>query len=146
MATKNSAQFKKILVPLDFSSTSQKALNRAIALAQQSQATLILIHVVTFTMVAGAEQFTAIDWYQRLQDEAKKNLQKFQKKIPASIRSEIMLDTGTPYDLICRAAKKKNVDLIVISTHGFSGLKHVLLGSTAERVIRHATCPVLVVR
>ncbi|MBX7157194.1 MAG: universal stress protein [Verrucomicrobiae bacterium] len=146
MSMKNPAQFNKILVPLDFSPTSQKALNRAIALAQQSKASLILIHVVTFTMVAGAEQFTAIDWYQRLQDEAKKSLKKIQNKIPASVRSEIILDTGNPFDLICRAAKKKNADLIVISTHGFSGLKHVLLGSTAERVIRHAPCPVLVVR
>ena len=138
------SNFKKILVPVDFSKTSQKALDQAIALAAQSKASLVLIHVVTFTAAATVEQFSMIEWYQRLKEDAKKNLQKLQKRI--SIKSEIVVETGVPFDVICQTAKKKKADLIVVSTHGFSGIKHVLLGSTAERVIRHATVPVLVVR
>lgn len=54
--------------------------------------------------------------------------------------------TGRAYDEIAAAARDENADLIVISTHGYTGLKHVLLGSTTERVVRHAPCPVLVIR
>jgi nucleotide-binding universal stress UspA family protein len=53
---------------------------------------------------------------------------------------------GTPYDRIVEMAKSENADLIVIATHGYTGLKHFYMGSTAERVVRHAPCPVLVVR
>lgn len=144
MAANSSLQFKKILVPIDFSKTSQKALNQAVALAKQSKATLVLIHVVTFSVAASVEQFSVIDWYQSLIKDAKKNLEKLKKSLSLSV--ETVVETGVPFDVICKIAKKKKADLIVITTHGYSGLKHAILGSTAERVIRHANCPVLVIR
>lgn len=144
MAANSSLQFKKILVPIDFSKTSQKALNQAVALAQQSKAALVLVHVVTFSVAASVEQFSVIDWYQSLIKDAKKNLEKLKKNLSLSV--ETVVETGVPFDVICKIAKKKKADLIVITTHGYSGIKHAILGSTAERVIRHASCPVLVVR
>lgn len=146
MASNSSSQFKKILVPVDFSKTSQKALDQAVILAKQSKASLVLIHVVTFTVAASVEQFSVIDWYQHLIKEAKKDLEKLKQRLSNSVPIEIVVETGVPFDVICKTAKKKKVDLIVITTHGYSGIKHVLLGSTAERVIRHASCPVLVIR
>ena len=64
----------------------------------------------------------------------------------ASIGAEALVRAGQPYYEITTAAKELDVDLIVITTHGRTGLKHALLGSTAERVVRHAPCPVLTVR
>ncbi|HTD65875.1 MAG TPA: universal stress protein, partial [Candidatus Limnocylindria bacterium] len=64
---------------------------------------------------------------------------------PALIKSTVVRN-GVPFHEIAQAAATLKIDLIVISTHGYTGLKHVLLGSTAERVVRHAPCPVLVVR
>ena len=146
MAVNSSLQFKKIVVPIDFSKISQKALNQAVAFAKQSKATLVLIHVVTFSIAASVEQFSVIDWYQRLIKDAKKNLEKLKQGLDSSISAEIIVETGVPFDVICKIAKKKKADLIVVTTHGYSGLKHAILGSTAERVIRHASCPVLVIR
>ena len=64
---------------------------------------------------------------------------------PALVEALLVRD-GAPFDEICKAAKEIESDLIVIATHGYTGLKHVFLGSTAERVVRHAPCPVLIVR
>ena len=69
-----------------------------------------------------------------------------QEQVPAQFRANTLVRVGKPYHEITSAARELNIDLIVISTHGYTGLKHVVLGSTAERVIRHAPCPVLTVR
>jgi nucleotide-binding universal stress UspA family protein len=62
------------------------------------------------------------------------------------LRVSVLLREGTPFETICRAAETLGADLIALTTHGYAGLKHVWLGGTAERVVRHAACPVLVVR
>ena len=68
------------------------------------------------------------------------------RAIAPTVTSDAVVAIGKPYQEIVATAKKKNADLIVIATHGHTGLKHALIGSTAERVVRHAGCPVLVVR
>jgi universal stress protein A len=62
------------------------------------------------------------------------------------LKVSVLVRDGTPFEAICRASETLGADLIVLTTHGYTGLKHVWLGSTAERVVRHASCPVLVVR
>jgi nucleotide-binding universal stress UspA family protein len=68
------------------------------------------------------------------------------KHVPSSLLARAEVRVGRPYDEIVLAAAEHKADLIVVSTHGYTGIKHVLLGSTAERVVRHAPCPVLTVR
>ena len=104
-----SSQFKKILVPIDFSKMSQKALDQALAFASQAKASLVLVHVVTFSVATSVEQFSMIDWYERLIKEAKKNLAKLQKRIPSSLRTEVVVETGVAFDVICKIAKKKKI-------------------------------------
>ncbi len=136
-----------ILVPIDFSNTSRAALRYAVKLAQDYKADISLIHVVepeyynfvsdiilsksTITFVEAA---TA-----RLTQLAK-------EEIPAEIPARPWVQIGAPYEEIASAAKILNADWIVIATHGYTGFRHALLGSTAERVVRHAPCPVLIVR
>jgi universal stress protein A len=64
----------------------------------------------------------------------------------SGVKVSIAVREGTPFEEICRVSKTIRADLVVLTTHGYMGLKHVWLGSTAERVVRHAHCPVLVVR
>jgi nucleotide-binding universal stress UspA family protein len=67
-------------------------------------------------------------------------------RVPRAVLGQTLAQYGSPFTEICDTARAMKVDLIILTTHGYTGLKHVLLGSTAERVIRHAPCPVLVVR
>jgi glycine betaine transporter len=139
---------KNIVVPIDFSAESQKALQYASKLASQFGATLKLIHVVEPTpfindlpnvVLTRSDQEVAKESRIRLQALAKDEIDEL---IPVQTGVRI----GKPYHEIVSFAKVTDADLIVISTHGYTGLKHALLGSTAERVVRYATCPVLVVR
>lgn len=140
---------KSILVPVDFSESSRKAVKYAIAFAKQFQARLVLLHVIepvsatTFSMMANLaiedDQTIAVCKAQ-LMREAKT------AGVKASLLDRVLVRQGRSYAEICDAAGTLKVDLIIVSTHGFTGLKHTLLGSTAERVVRHAPCPVLVVR
>ena len=136
---------KSILVPIDFSETSRKALQYAVRFAEQFGAKLTVLNVV--------EPVATPDFaYHPLLVEADKVKQAAKTRLDAlcsqmGIRAaKTLTHYGTPFAEICEAASKHKVDLIVIATHGFTGLKHVLLGSTAERVVRHAPCPVLTVR
>lgn len=143
-------KLKKILVPTDFSEFSDKALNYAVAFAEQFGARLILLHVVepavypeNYMMVPQ----TFDDLNQNLINAAKERLAKVVlERISQRFEAESEIRLGRPYTEIVDAAKSKNVDLIIIGTHGYTGLKHVVLGSTAERVVRYAPCPVLTVR
>ena len=77
----------------------------------------------------------------------KKELDTLAKKtIEPEILKEVLVDVGTAFEVITNVAHDCQADLIVITTHGYTGIKHVFMGSTAERVVRHAPCPVLVVR
>jgi universal stress protein A len=133
---------KRILVPVDFSPCSKKALQYAIPFAQQFDAELTLLYVLQpnppMLEMAPVETENVRD--------ATRELEALRGTVPAAIRAGAVVRTGQPHFEIIEVAKQSGSDLIILSTHGRSGFERVLLGSTAEKVIRHAHCPVLVVR
>ena len=139
---------RSILVPIDFSKPSEKALEYAISLAKQFGAKLTVLSVVEPFPTPDFAYYPLVMESDKIVAETKRRLEKVTAK--AGIASECLEKTlvrnGVPYREIVDAARTLKIDLIVISTHGYSGLAHVIMGSTAERVVRHAECPVLVVR
>jgi nucleotide-binding universal stress UspA family protein len=135
-------RLRKILVPVDFSECSSKALQYAIAFARQFGAELVLLHVVhpypPMPEMGPVDAESMVDAHEQMES--------FQKTVGSVVPCKTMVRTGSGHGEIIAMAKELGVDLIVISTHGRTGLEHVLLGSTAEKVVRHAGCPVLVVR
>jgi nucleotide-binding universal stress UspA family protein len=140
---------KSILVPLDFSPPSKMALNYAVSVARQFKAKLTLLNVVEPMGTPDfAASFPLVMEDERLMVAAKKELERAAKaaRVPHGILEKVLVRFGRSYHEITEAARTRKVDLIILSTHGYTGLKHALLGSTTERVVRHAPCPVLVVR
>jgi nucleotide-binding universal stress UspA family protein len=141
-------RIKNILVPVDFSDCSKKALQYALPLAQQRGSTLTLLHVVPTAPYATGEQ-GVVDYSVKtfLQTSSERELAHLvEHEVHGSVPADTTVRAGTPAIEIVELAKSLPADLIVISTHGHSGLKHVFLGSVTEQVVRHAPCPVLVVR
>lgn len=148
-ATTSPFRMKKILVPIDFSDCAKKALQYATPLAQQYNAGITLLYVAPAPAYGGGE-YGIID-YSTVTTETtaagEKRLERFAAdEIRAEVAVERIVRTGSATAEIIDVAEHLPADIIVISTHGYSGLKHVLLGSVAEHVVRHAPCPVLVVR
>jgi nucleotide-binding universal stress UspA family protein len=139
---------KTIVVPVDFSQPSNNALRYAIRLADQFGSILRLVHVVEpAPFLNDLPNVALIRSDAELAKAAKVKLQALaQDEIDELITVYPEVRIGKPYQEIVAAAKVGDADLIVIATHGYTGLKHTFLGSTAERVVRHAHCPVLVVR
>lgn len=150
--TKNGADnvpIKNILVPIDFSSCSLDGLNYAIEFARQTGAKIIVQHAVDLGPMYMADSYGVYD-LSKYQDfarvNAKQQMREFLKLARfGSIEFEAVVTLGTSVWEICGLAKNRLVDLIITSTHGRTGFKHVLIGSTAEQVVRHAPCSVLVV-
>ena len=140
---------KKILVPVDFSDTSQQAFQYALRFAEQFGCEIILLHVVEpESIIAGAPAATGV-FAQPQEDtiEAELELEALaasSRNRPNSVTSKVR--TGHAPNEITKAAKDLDVDLIVIATHGYTSWRHLCIRSTAERVVRAAPCPVLVVR
>lgn len=146
-AGQNALNFKSILVPIDFSETSIKALDYALALAAEFNSQIHLVHVLEFPAVFNS---TSKPSYAIWDKEAKKAAadrlaELIREKTDESISVKSEVRFGRAFKSVCDVAQEQKADLIVIGTHGFTGLKHVLLGSTAERVVRHAPCSVLTV-
>lgn len=140
---------KSILVPLDFSPPSIKALHYAVAFARQFNAKLTLVHVVEPVATPDfAASFPLAMENDNLMAMANNQLEGVVKaaRIPRGTVEKLLVRFGRSFNEIADAARTRKADLIIISTHGYTGLKHALLGSTTERVVRHAPCPVLVVR
>ncbi len=135
--------WKNILAPIDLSEPSKSALKTAVALAQKCGAKLTLLSIAQLPDCCSFDAPPDADEIMYL---ARRSLDEIARTFPPEIICEKVVRFGTPIDQIVREAKNEPADLIVISTHGYSGLKRVLLGGTAERVVRHAPCPVLVVR
>ncbi len=134
-----------ILVPIDFSAPSVKALEYALRLAKDFNARLTLLHVLEVLAVPEFATYPIVPDSDRIDDMKKKLTQLAAKQGDPDLLEAVKVRVGPPFREITRAAESLNMDLIVIATHGYTGLAHVLLGSTAERVVRHARCPVLVV-
>ena len=143
------AEFRKILVPIDFSECSMKGLTYAKALAKEFGANLVLLHSVRLNYYVTSDEYARHDFPLLLQEEEKAARGQMRDLIRQTdwdgIELEPSLQIGHAGDQICVWAREYEADLIVTATHGRTGLKHVLLGSTAEYVVRHAPCPVLIV-
>jgi nucleotide-binding universal stress UspA family protein len=140
---------KTILVPSDFSECSEEALRYGLELARRFNASLHLLHVVQdpITMPWAAEGFSA-PLFEVVDEWEKQALDRLKAAVPDADRDRVTVAAmvATPYAEILAYAAAHNVDLIVMGTHGRSGVSHILLGSIAERVVRRAPCPVLTVR
>ena len=142
-------RIKTILVPVDFSNCSREGLRYAIAFATEFGAKVILVHATYLGYVYSSEG-TAIYDIPGLQKAAQKTAERKMRELVRSVnfgpvKFETAFTDGSPVIDICAFAKDHDVDLIITSTHGFTGFTHVLIGSIAEQVVRHAPCSVLVV-
>jgi len=146
------AAYRRILVPVDGSATSLRGLSEAVALAKRERSRIFLVHVLDefFVLAAPEAAVYSESVIEDLQRGARRVLEKAEARVRAAGLqvSSVMPETvgGRAGDEIVRQAKKLKADLIVIGTHGLSGLKHLLLGSIAERVVQKAPCPVLTVK
>ncbi|MCE9606242.1 MAG: universal stress protein [Planctomycetia bacterium] len=133
---------RKILFPTDFSHLSDAALAHATALARDTGAMLLIVHVEEPPMAyGGGEMYYGIPEPDRA--EVRRMTEAVRPTDPL-VRFEHRMVEGSPAEEIVRVAEEEHVDMIVIGTHGRTGLKRLLMGSTAESVMRHAKCPVFV--
>jgi nucleotide-binding universal stress UspA family protein len=140
-------KIKTILVPLDFSRASMEALDYVVALAKKFAAAIHLVHVTAPDDAAspGAAHLMC-QTAESLAFAREKLAETHEKHVAPFWPANSHVRTGQPYQEICDLAREIDADLIVLATRGHTGLKRILLGSTAERVVRFAPCPVLVVR
>lgn len=141
------ARTETIVAPIDFSRGSDRAFEYAVKLAREKQAKLIALHVVPAELIyppTGGR----FDFYAMLERDARENFKKLAKRkrlLPNEC--ELILARGTDFaDIIARQAKRLRTSLIVMGSHGRTGLGRFLLGSVAERTLRYAKCPVLIVK
>lgn len=143
----NKIEWKNVLIPTDFSQGSKEALPYAIGIAREMGAALALVHVVPTPPPFDALRIGIVLEEKLLAAEARKDLDKFREsEIPSDIAGRNLVLQGNAWQEITRLASEEKFDLIVIATHGRTGLKHFWFGSIAENVVRHAPCPVLTVR
>jgi nucleotide-binding universal stress UspA family protein len=143
-------QIKNILFPTDFSQGARAAMDYALSLARDYKANLVLLYVIQDISIAEwyiPSSLSVSDLVEDMQKSAWKEMDKWAAEASAQVKDvEKMVVRGVPFVEIIKIAKEKNSDLIVIGTHGRTGIDHMLFGSTAEKVVRKAPCPVLTVR
>ena len=143
-------KYKLILCPVDFSDISDNAFLTALDLAEQFKADLHVIHVYhlpTSSYPEGIYSVPAVEEESRVKDQLSKKLEEYvRNKATSNVKITTDLYEGIPHIEITGYAEKFNADMIVMGTHGRTGLSHVLLGSVAERVIHTSHIPVLTVR
>jgi nucleotide-binding universal stress UspA family protein len=145
-------QLRRILLPTDFSGCANYALPYAASIARATGATIICVHVVEPIVPAVgysglAEPMPIADISEQLEDSAERELPQLAECDEFSgLEVEEVIVHGDPAAEIVRVAGEREVDLIVVSSHGRTGLGRIIFGSTAEAVVRHASCPVLVVK
>jgi len=141
------ASIKKILVPTDFSEGSEEAVQYAAMMARVLKAQIGLIHVIQPYAYGMTETFNVVDHYTTLKTIAEPLLEQAREQLHRNgLTVETELLSGVAHREILKAAHRIKADLIVMGTHGRTGVGHVLLGSVAERVVQHASCPVLTVK
>lgn len=143
-------EIKRVLVPIDFSDYSKSSLKYAVSFVKQFKAELLLIYVVEpviyppdFSLGQIAIPTVDLEMDKRAIEELNKLAQ---KEIPSELKAKTIVKTGKPFIEIIETASEENIDLIIIATHGHTGVEHILFGSTAEKVVRKAPCPVLTIR
>jgi nucleotide-binding universal stress UspA family protein len=140
--------FRKILCPIDFSPGSRRAMQAAIRLANESGAELVLVHAWHLPPILYLEHLVPGDAIQQMSDDATRMLDaalaEARDLVTARVTAKLL--TGVPWMSIVEATEDPAIDLVVIGTHGRTGLSRVLVGSVAEKVIRHAPCSVMAIR
>jgi nucleotide-binding universal stress UspA family protein len=140
-------EFKTILVPTDFSPASMRAIDEAIGLAAVLDSEILVVHVVMapqYPFGFGDGSLPAIR--EELTTAVKQHLEKVVAGVRArGARARGLLRSGHVQDVLTSVIDEERPDLVVLTTHGYSGFKHMMLGSVAERIVRSAPCPVLVV-
>jgi nucleotide-binding universal stress UspA family protein len=144
------AAYRRILVPIDFSEHSKRALTRAVALATTFNAELSLIFVVETAIYPadfGFGQVTIPSVEREMTERGEAELKKLvASHVGDAVKAQTIVVGGKPFLEIIKTAEEEKTDLIIIATHGHTGVEHILFGSTAEKVVRKAPCDVLVVR
>ena len=141
--------FQTILVPTDFSADAEAATQQAIEIAKTAGARVHLLHVYHLPAYVGSPY--GYTYPANLFDDIQKNAAEQLKEVELKVKAEGVEVTsnvveGPPSERIVEYADRENADLIIIGTRGLTGLKHVFLGSVAERTLRHAGCPVMTVK
>jgi universal stress protein A len=146
-------EFKRILVPVDFSDCSKHALAVAIDIAEKFDAQLEIFHTYEPPYYVGdvlvqIPDKPAMSVHDYIRNSAQRLLDELLQATPSldGVRSVSTLAAGVPADAIIEKVREGSYDLVIMGTHGRRGLSHLLMGSVAERVIRQASCPVMVVR
>lgn len=141
---------ERILCPVDFSEEATHALRCAGELANHYDAELLVVHAVEplpYPVEFGPLPALLTDAEPVLLTRAREQLEALRRKELGGVKkARTMVEIGVPEHAICDAAKRERCDLVVLSTHGRSGLSHLLIGSVAERVLRFAHCPVLTLK
>jgi nucleotide-binding universal stress UspA family protein len=135
-------QIKSILVPLDFSEMSLKSLRYAVPFAKQFGAKLTLVHVVEAPVNAADSSFPALVSRDRFAEIE----QKLEDMIPPELSVDTTVRQSIPFDGILEVAQEINADLIITTTHGYTGLAQLFKGATVSNIVNRSPCPVLVVR
>ena len=137
-------KLRHILVPLDFSADAEQALDDAVELAQQFQARLTLLHVIYIPITT---EVNLSSYFTEMESGASQRMETYQDRVAEAGPAVVMrIIRGTPFREIVDFAEIQQIDLIVMGTHGRTGMQHLLVGSVAERVVRLAPCPVMVTR
>jgi len=145
-------EVNRIVCPTDFSPTSSRAVDYAATLADSLGAELVLLHVIpemtyplrSFGMSSSFPHLKE-ELHERARDALRDRIAEVHKKLP-NVKARPELRDGESHEVVLACAKDEKADMIVMGTHGHTGLTHALLGSTAEKVVRMADCPVLTVR
>ena len=140
--------FEKILVPVDLSSLSAKAVSFAARLAGEG-GTITLLTVISDVLPYFdffPIEYPSADYFEAMKEKAEGELHALAGAHASGVTANVVVRRGYPAAEILEMAQEENFDLIVMATHGHSGLEHALLGSITEKVLREAHCPVLVAR
>lgn len=143
-------RIKKILMPTDLIDLAESAFKNAVAICKRQQADLTLLHVIdNYAFLASSEVLVSTiplrpDYYKSIEDNINDLARKLSEQ--TNIKVEGLVKMGNPADMICNVAAENKHDLIVMGTHGASGLREFFIGSNAFSVVKHAPCPVLTVR
>ena len=145
-------QIRRILYATDFSKASARALDEAVSLAKQNHAELLVVHVIEPAgQYAAGEDFGGAELYMKLEEAAEQDAQRSMQKLmgklkQARVNAKSLLLKGLAPEQIVKAARSRKANLIVIGTHGRTGLSKFFMGSIAGRVVALASCPVVTVR
>jgi len=137
--------FSNILIAVDGSESASKAFHRSVYLAEKCNSKLDLVHVVQCEV--GGDSANTFDMIEELKDKAMKMLEEYRAEAAKNnVPIQIVIMQGDPAKVIIELAKAKSYDLIIMGTRGRLSFKELLIGSVSQKVMHHASCPVMVVR